>query len=104
MAWTVFRGVQGILFAMVVGGLSAFLIRRTTHWPASSIAGGAGASLAAFFTISCMEVYQPGSFEWATKGGLYGAAVGIPLGAILGLLGLLHRNRKAEHLSSPRGQ
>lgn len=100
IAWTVFRGVQGILFAAVIAGFTAFLIRRSTHWPASSIAGAAGAFAAAWFTIGCMEVYEPGSLEWATKGGFYGAAWGLPFGALLGPIGLLRRHRKAE--SGPR--
>lgn len=95
IVWTVFRGVQGILFASVIGGFTALLIRRSTHWPASSTAGAVGAFVAAWFAISCMETFEPGSFEWATKGGLYGAMWGIPLGAILGPIGLLQRNRKA---------
>jgi hypothetical protein len=96
IAWTVFRGVQGILFATVIGGFTAFLIRRTTHWPASSTAGAVGAFVAAWFTIACMEVYEPGSLEWAIKGGLYGAAWGAPFAAVLGPIGLLRRDRKAE--------
>lgn len=96
IAWTVFRGVQGILFAAVIGGFTAFLIRRSTHWPASSIAGAVGAFVAAWFTIACMEVYEPGSLEWAIKGGLYGAAWGLPVGVFLGPIGLFRRHRKAE--------
>jgi len=103
IAWTVFRGVQGILFATVIGGLTAFVIRRTTHWPASSIAGAVGALIAAYFTIACMEVFRPGSLEWAIKGGLYGAAWGLPFAVVLGPLGLLHRSRKAEQDAAPNG-
>ena len=103
IAWTVFRGVQGILFATVIGGFTAFLIRRSTHWPASSTAGAFGAFVAAWFSIACMEVFEPGSLEWAIKGGLYGAAWGVPFGALLGPLGLLRRNRKAELDAAPNG-
>jgi len=95
IAWTVFRGVQGILFAAAIGGFTAFLIRKSTHWPASSTAGAVGAFVAAWFTIACMEVFEPGSLEWATKGGLYGAAWGLPFGAALGPIGLFRRKRKA---------
>ncbi|MDB4403811.1 hypothetical protein N9154_00570 [Akkermansiaceae bacterium] len=103
IAWTVFRGVQGILLAAVVGGFTALLIRRSTNCPASSVAGAIGALIAAYFTISCMEAYRPGSLEWAVKGGLYGAAWGVPFAVILGPLGLLGRNRKAEQGSGGNG-
>lgn len=79
VAWTVFRGVPGILFAMVVGGLSAFAIRRFTSLPASPIAGAIGAMVAAYLAIANREVLTPGSFDWAVKGGLYGAMIGVPL-------------------------
>jgi hypothetical protein len=101
-AWTVFRGIQGLLFATVVGGFTAFLIRRSTRWPASSTAGAVGAFVAAWFTIACMEVFEPGSLEWATKGGLYGAAWGLPVGAVLGPLGLIRQNRKAAQPARQR--
>jgi hypothetical protein len=48
-----------------------------------------------------MEVFEPGSLEWATKGGLYGAAWGLPFGAALGPIGLFRRNRKAEPGAAP---
>ena len=50
-----------------------------------------------------MEVYRPGSLEWAVKGGLYGAAWGVPFAAVLGPLGLLRRDRKAEQGSVGNG-
>ena len=103
IAWAVFRGVQGILLATAVGGFAAFLIRRSTNWPASAVSGTIGAFIASYFTISCMEVYRPGSLEWAVKGGLYGAAWGVPFAVILGPLGLLGRNRKAEQGSGGNG-
>jgi hypothetical protein len=103
IVWTVFRGIQGILLATVIGGFAALLIRRTTNWPASSVAGAIGAFIASYFAISCMEVYRPGSLEWAVKGGLYGAAWGVPFAVILGPLGLLGRNRKAGQGSGGNG-
>ena len=64
-------------------------------------AGAVGACVAAFAAIACMEVFEPGSLEWAIKGGLFGAALGLPVGAILGPIGLLHRQRKAEPVAAP---
>ena len=85
------------LFATVVGGLSAFLIRRSTHWPASSIAGAVGACIAVALFMACPAILGSGSLlEGVTKGGLYGARIGVPLGAILGPLGLLQRRRKSN--------
>ena len=95
-AWAVFRGIQGIILASVVGGFTALLIRRSTNWPASSLAGAIGAFLAAYFAISCMEVYRAGSLEWVIKGGLYGGVWGVSFAAILGPLGLLKRDREAD--------
>ena len=93
ITWTFFRGVQGILLASTVGGLSPLLIRRLRRWPASSSAGAVGALVGSFFAISCMEVYPPGSIEWALKGGFHGAMWGLPVAMLLGLLGLLrHRS------------
>jgi peptidoglycan/LPS O-acetylase OafA/YrhL len=96
LAWTVFRGVPGVLLATVAGGLVAFLIRRATHWPASSTAAAIGAFIAAYFAISCAEISKPGSLQWAIKGGLYGAVWGVPFAVFLGPLGLLRRDRKAD--------
>ena len=96
IAWTVFRGMEGILFAAIIGGFTALIIRRSFNLPATSVAGAFGALIAAFATISCMEVYKPGSLEWAVKGGLYGAAWGVPFAAILGPLALLSRDREAK--------
>ena len=96
IAWTVFRGMEGILFAAIIGGCTALIIRRSSGWPASSVAGAIGALIAAFATISCMEVYEPGSLEWAVKGGLYGAVWGVPFAAILGPLALLSCDREGS--------
>jgi peptidoglycan/LPS O-acetylase OafA/YrhL len=96
VAWTVFRGIPGVLLAMVVGGLTAFAIRRFASLPASTIAGAIGAAVAAFLAIACGEVVSPGSVEWAVKGGLYGAMVGGPIGAVLGPLALGRPDEKSE--------
>ena len=100
VAWTIFRGIPGILFAMVVGGLSAFAIRRFASLPASPIAGATGAMVAAYLAIASGEVLIPGSFDWAVKGGLYGAMIGVPLGAALGPLALRRPDRKGERSGS----
>ncbi len=88
-AWTVFRGLPGVIFALVIGGCCAFVIRRSTSFPASPIAGAVGAMAGAFLAIASGEVLPPGSVDWAFKGGLYGAMVGVPIGATLGPLALL---------------
>lgn len=91
IAWNIFRGVQGILFALVVGGITAWTIRRFLSLPASPIAGAIGAMVAAYLTIASAEILQPGSFEWAVKGGAYGAMIGVPIGAVLGPIALFYR-------------
>ena len=96
LAWSYFRGVPGVVFAMICGGVTAVLIRRSTKLPSSAIAGAIGAMTAAFFAIACGEVITPGTIEWALGGGIYGAMFGVPLGGILGLLGLLHPELKSE--------
>ncbi len=90
-AWTVFRGIPGIIIAMILGGVTAVAIRRFKSWPASTIAGAVGAMVAAYLAIACAEVFEPGSYDWALKGGMYGGMIGIPLGGLLGLLGLPKR-------------
>lgn len=79
-------GVQGILLAAVSGTMSALFMRSRLGWPVSLIAGFLGASFAAFATLASGEVWEPGSVEWAVKGGLYGGVVGVFVGALLGLL------------------
>ena len=93
-AWTVFRGIPGVMMAMIVGGLTAFAIRRFTTLPASPIAGAIGAMVAAYLAIASAEVLSPGSFDWAVKGGLYGAMIGAPIGAAFGPLALFETPRK----------
>ncbi len=94
LALNLFRGVWGILFAMTLGGLSAFAFRRLGGLPASSVAGAVGAMVAAYVTIASSETLQPGSAFWAIRGGIYGAMVGVPIGALLGPLGLRSLNRE----------
>jgi hypothetical protein len=91
IAWNIFRGVRGILFALVVGGITAWTIRRYFSLPASPIAGAIGAMVAGYMTMAFAEMVQPGSLEWAVKGGAYGAMFGVPIGAVLGAL--LYRPR-----------
>ncbi|TWU17467.1 hypothetical protein [Bythopirellula polymerisocia] len=100
VAWTVFRGVPCILLAMIVGGLSAFAIRRFGSLPASPIAGATGAMIAAYLAIASGEVVSPGSFDWAVKGGLYGAMIGVPMGAALGPLALRRPDKENERPES----
>ena len=98
IVWKLFTFPTGPLFAAILGGLTAYWIRQSTLWPASSTAGAVGALVAAFFCMICLDVYEPGSLEWAVKGGLYGAILGVPIGMVLGPIGLV---RYAQKKKSP---
>lgn len=80
-AWSIFRGIPGVLFAMVIGAVIAFAIRKATTLPASPVAGAVGSMVGAFLSIASAEELEPGSLDWALKGGLYGVMVGVPIGA-----------------------
>lgn len=86
VSWEMARGINGLLLAALSGTGAALLMRWRFGWPVSVIAGFVGASLAAFAAISTGEVWEPGSLEWAVKGGLYGGALAVVIGAFLGLL------------------
>ncbi|MBE9029954.1 hypothetical protein IQ266_09465 [filamentous cyanobacterium LEGE 11480] len=94
IAWPIIRGPRGLLIALIIGGLTALLIRRQTTWPASIFAGMIGSFMASYATLSMGEVLSPGSLTWAIQGGAYGAAIGTPIGSILGLIGLLRPAQK----------
>lgn len=73
---------------MVDGGLLSFAFRRFASLPAYSLAGAIAAMIGAYLAIATAEVASPRSFDWAVKGCLYGAMVGVPIGAAVGLLAL----------------
>jgi hypothetical protein len=95
----VFYGLL-LMGTVLVAGFTAFYLPRFAHWPSSSTAGVVGALVATFFCWSCGEIYGLGSLEWAIFGGLYGAMWGLPVGAILGPLGLKKELPKANEKAS----
>ena len=94
ISWEMARGINGLLLAALSGAGAALLMRWRLGWPVSVIAGFVGAALAAFAAISTGEVWEPGSLEWAVKGGLYGGILAVVMGSLLGLLAL-GRTRKS---------
>ena len=90
VSWSLGSGIVGIVIGMTFGGVAASLLRRLTQWPASVLAGCIGGGVASYAAIATAEVLPPGSAEWATKGGFYGASIG---GLVGGVLGLLARTR-----------
>ncbi len=93
VAWPVVRGVNGLLLSAASGLIGAVLLRSRLGWRVSRIAGFLGAGVAGFAALASAEVWEPGSWEWALKGGLYGGGVGVFVGALLGLLALGQRSR-----------
>jgi len=96
LAWPLVRGVPGVLIGAAAGAGTAAALRVVAHRPASVLAGGCGSLVASYFAIASAELIDPGTLEWVIKGGLYGAAFGAPVGAVLGLLGLT--NLSARHM------
>jgi hypothetical protein len=88
-SWSIARGVTGIAIGTLVSVLVAVLLRWKADWPTSIVASGVGAMVACFFAISTAEVLPPGSIQWMWKGGLYGAAFGVPIATFLSPLALL---------------
>jgi len=92
VAWPLARGVSGVLLGAAVGAATAAVMRAVSQWPASVIAGACGSLVASYFAIASAEVVDPGTLEWVMQGGMYGSAFGVPVGAVLGLLGLARRS------------
>ncbi|MCM2370306.1 hypothetical protein [Aporhodopirellula aestuarii] len=89
VSWSLVKGVPGIAIGMFVGVLVASWLRWKSDWPVSIFASGLGAAVACYGAIATAELLPPGSIDWMWKGGLYGAAFGITIAAILSPLGLL---------------
>lgn len=89
------RGEEGVVLGLAVSVLAAWLMRTKAAWPLSLIASGIGGMVACYFAISTAEVLPHGSIQWMWQGGLYGAAFGFPVAALLSPLALLgHRQIK----------
>jgi len=93
MSWPLARGVSGIAIGLIASTVVALLLRTKAGWPISIVASGIGAMVACFFAISTAEILPPGSLQWFFQGGLYGAAFGVPVAAILSPLALIERRR-----------
>ena len=93
--WPLARGLSGIAIGSTVSVLVAMLLRLKADWPTSMIASGLGAMIACYFAIATAELLPPGSLQWIWKGGLYGAAFGIPVATILSPLGLRGTRRSS---------
>ena len=82
------RGASGIGIGLIASTVVALLLCTKAGWPISIVASGIGAMVACFFAISTAEILPPGSLQWFFQGGLYGAAFGVPVAAILSPLAL----------------
>ena len=98
LAWPLVRGLPGILLGAAAGAATAAVVRSLSQWPASVLAGACGSLVASYFAIASAEVMDPGTLEWVIKGGVFGGAFGVPVGAVLGLLGLT-RGKKRNYES-----
>ena len=94
--WEVGRGLPGMVLGSFCGAVCAQQIRKRTTWPSSVLAASLGAGIASFLAIATGEAIEPGSLEWAARGGLYGATVGLPVSAVLGPLGVFAKKLEAE--------
>lgn len=86
-------GAPGIVLGLVVSVLAAWLMRAKAAWPLSLIASGIGGMVACYFAICTAETMPHGSIQWMWQGGLYGAAFGCPVAALLSPLALLGRRQ-----------
>ncbi len=93
LSWPLARGVSGIAIGLSASIVFALLLHKKAIWPVSIVASGIGAIVACFFAISTAEILPPGSTQWVFKGGLYGAAFGVPVAAILSPLALIGTGR-----------
>ena len=93
VSWPLARGISGIAIGMLVALFIAIAIRTSLRWPTSVLASIVGAMVASFCAIASAEVYPPGSIEWMWKGGLYGAAFGIPVALLLSPIALIRPTR-----------
>lgn len=98
IAWNIGSGISGIMLGACVAGAVAMLLKRC-GMVVSIFAGCFGAAVASYLAVATAEQLPPGSIEWVLKGGLYGAAVGLPLAFLLGTLGLIESN--AVQMASP---
>lgn len=89
LSWPLARGVNGIAIGLIASTVFALLLRKKADWPNSILVSGIGAMVACYFAISTAEILPPGSVQWMLKGGLYGAAFGVPVAAILSPLALI---------------
>jgi hypothetical protein len=85
LAWGAVQGPNGAIIAAVVGALLGVALRGFGDWPARSLAGGVGGAIGGFFAVAAAEQSPPGSVEWAVRGGLLGAAFGVPIAAVVAI-------------------
>ncbi len=86
LSWPLVRGVPGILIGIVGATLCAAILKFIFHESPSVTAAGLGAVLASYVALATAEVVPAGSLEWALKGGLFGAAIGVSLAMLLSVL------------------
>ena len=97
MSWPLARGVSGIAIGLIASTMFALLLRKRLGQPISIVACGIGAIVACFSAVATAEILPPGSLQWMFQGGLYGAAFGVPVAAILSPLALIRsRNIKTD--------
>jgi len=86
LSWPLVRGVPGMLIGIVGATLGAAILKIIFHESPSVTAAGLGAVLASYVALATAEVVPAGSLEWALKGGLFGAAIGVSLAMLLSML------------------
>lgn len=91
ISWDIGSGIIGIILGAFIAGAVAKLLRSRGRI-ISVFAACFGAGVASFLAIATAEQLPPGSTEWMLNGGLYGAAVGLPLAFVLGTFGLIECN------------
>ncbi|EMB16518.1 hypothetical protein [Rhodopirellula europaea] len=89
LSWPLARGLSGIAIGLIASTVFALLLRKKLVQPISIAASGIGALVACFSAIATAEILPPGSLQWMFQGGLYGAAFGVPVAAILSPLAFI---------------
>jgi hypothetical protein len=89
-SWGAVVGTRGSWIGALIGAVLGLALRRYGHWLPRLIGGFLGGMIGGYFAVAAAEQAVPGSSEWAIRGGLLGAAFGVPVAmlfaAIVGAL------------------
>lgn len=78
-SWGAVVGTRGLWIGAMVGAAAGLALRRRGHWLPRLIGGFLGGMIGGYFAVAAAEQALPGSYAWATRGGLLGAAFGVPV-------------------------